>query len=262
MTSHRDDELARYACLIYQERKKTMLPHAVPNRSQILMSWHNITLPEPPAYVCDLSGGVRCSPENGLDVPASMAQRFVAVVERVVLADSGRAFEAFTPKCPKVTTRRWLRTPRYSVNIEEFYGRAYGCAMSLAYDMYDQFVDMIRGTLEVPSVTYGYTRPRLWVERSGPDVVFHAWMTVWMGGVESADVKPTGIREVVDPARSGHETKCSLCGRYNPVWFTDNEIWNRVFPEGGVVCPICFITSAENHGIRPTAWKLVPEVVV
>ncbi len=55
---------------------------------------------------------------------------------------------------------------------------------------------------------------------------------------------------------------CQECGGDNPIWFTDNDVWNRVMggPDqrddpGGVLCPPCFIAAAERvHGQR--AWKL------
>lgn len=58
------------------------------------------------------------------------------------------------------------------------------------------------------------------------------------------------------------DTRCQVCGRANPMWFADNEIWNLVVggPDakgdpGGVLCPCCFIYAAQAQNIR-VAWHL------
>lgn len=61
--------------------------------------------------------------------------------------------------------------------------------------------------------------------------------------------------------------RCQNCGRWNPVWFTDNDLWNLVMfgpdakdDQGGIVCPVCFIAEAEASGIR-LVWHVTPERV-
>lgn len=57
------------------------------------------------------------------------------------------------------------------------------------------------------------------------------------------------------------DTVCQSCGRANPVWFADSDVWNCVIPEvTAVLCPICFIERADKV-IRNTGWKLVPDLV-
>lgn len=58
------------------------------------------------------------------------------------------------------------------------------------------------------------------------------------------------------------EDICIKCGRQNAVWFTDNEVWNRVIDAEHrylTLCPVCFIQEAESKGLLPTGWKIVPE---
>lgn len=62
------------------------------------------------------------------------------------------------------------------------------------------------------------------------------------------------------------EFTCQDCGTANPVWFAPNVLWNLVMggPEaaddpGGIVCPNCFIARAEQAGVTPTAWIVMPE---
>lgn len=59
---------------------------------------------------------------------------------------------------------------------------------------------------------------------------------------------------------SGQSQKCQICGVPNPVWFAANNVWNEIVPERvGFICPICFITRAEEQGFACTGWQLVPE---
>jgi hypothetical protein len=55
------------------------------------------------------------------------------------------------------------------------------------------------------------------------------------------------------------EAFCDRCGRANAVWFAPSEIWNRAVPNGGILCPVCFIAAAEKAGIQPPAWEIRPE---
>ena len=44
------------------------------------------------------------------------------------------------------------------------------------------------------------------------------------------------------------------------MWFTPNELWNKVMPERTrLLCPTCFIARAESKGIHPTGWELREE---
>lgn len=56
------------------------------------------------------------------------------------------------------------------------------------------------------------------------------------------------------------ESMCERCKGPNVVWFAPNDLWNRVAPELGILCPICFIREAESKGIVPTGWMLTEEV--
>lgn len=61
---------------------------------------------------------------------------------------------------------------------------------------------------------------------------------------------------------------CGDCGGHNAVWFTDNIIWNAVMrddqkfgsqrPEP-LMCFHCFVKRAEDAGMRPTGWRIMPE---
>lgn len=59
---------------------------------------------------------------------------------------------------------------------------------------------------------------------------------------------------------------CDDCGTAeNPIWFTDNVLWNTVIrPHGEVqadpfLCPTCFIIRVHESGLRPTGWRLIPD---
>lgn len=61
---------------------------------------------------------------------------------------------------------------------------------------------------------------------------------------------------------------CNDCGTLNnPVWFTDNVVWNRVTGEEvyaedhrlAILCINCFIVRADARGLKPTGWRLLPE---
>ncbi len=55
------------------------------------------------------------------------------------------------------------------------------------------------------------------------------------------------------------ESVCHRCGGNNVVWFAPNEIWNQVDAPEDILCPSCFVISAELKGITPTGWRLAPE---
>ena len=57
------------------------------------------------------------------------------------------------------------------------------------------------------------------------------------------------------------EAFCGRCGRPNVTWFAPSEVWNRAVPQGGILCPVCFVQAAEKAGIRPPAWEVRPEIL-
>lgn len=36
------------------------------------------------------------------------------------------------------------------------------------------------------------------------------------------------------------DKRCQECGRENPVWWADNDDWNAIMPDDGVLCPTCY----------------------
>lgn len=78
-------------------------------------------------------------------------------------------------------------------------------------------------------------------------------------------------------AKSGRgDGPCAECGTSdNPVWFTDDVLWNNVVRrwasgEDGyaatrwdtagdaILCLPCFIEVVEERGYRPTSWRVIP----
>jgi hypothetical protein len=57
------------------------------------------------------------------------------------------------------------------------------------------------------------------------------------------------------------ETFCQRCGRPNVVWFAPSPLWNKAVPDGGILCPVCFIEAAEAAGIHASAWCVSPETL-
>jgi len=58
-------------------------------------------------------------------------------------------------------------------------------------------------------------------------------------------------------AKEHPEDYCHICGGKNIVWFADNNLWNKVVDNKGLICcPICFIEMAKKKGIDPTAWRI------
>ena len=55
------------------------------------------------------------------------------------------------------------------------------------------------------------------------------------------------------------ELLCEICSRYHPVWFTDNDIWNKHNHGFSFLCTTCFLVLAERDGFDTTGWKLLPE---
>ena len=58
------------------------------------------------------------------------------------------------------------------------------------------------------------------------------------------------------------EKICERCNGHNPVWFTDNELWNKHCADYIFLCPICFIEIAEANGEKVTGWELLPEKIL
>ena len=61
------------------------------------------------------------------------------------------------------------------------------------------------------------------------------------------------------------DSRCQECGRANPVWWAEDEVWNLVMggdaqrEAGGILCPTCFIIKATERGhCRSGAWQLYP----
>lgn len=53
------------------------------------------------------------------------------------------------------------------------------------------------------------------------------------------------------------EDYCHICGGPNIVWFADNDLWNKVVVDRGLICcPLCFVKLAITKGIKPTSWRL------
>lgn len=51
------------------------------------------------------------------------------------------------------------------------------------------------------------------------------------------------------------ELSCQICNDINPVWYTDNDLWNNaVNNKYHFLCPNCFIKLAERK-LQPV-WKL------
>jgi len=55
------------------------------------------------------------------------------------------------------------------------------------------------------------------------------------------------------------EHYCHKCGGKNISWYVDNNLWNEVIGSGGILCPLCFVSIAEEKGINPIAWRLSRE---
>ncbi len=57
------------------------------------------------------------------------------------------------------------------------------------------------------------------------------------------------------------EDKCEKCGGPNICWCCDSPLWNEVARSRGrgILCPICFVKMAQEHGYPTATWKLVIE---
>ena len=80
--------------------------------------------------------------------------------------------------------------------------------------------------------------------------------------MDAASRSPVENRDsgAVASSAEGHpEDACERCGRLNVVWFTRNELWNRIPPTHDILCPCCFVQLAEESGLVPTGWLLIPE---
>lgn len=70
-------------------------------------------------------------------------------------------------------------------------------------------------------------------------------------------------QELAMSDKEPRECWCERCDRAYPVWVTTNPLWNRVIREAGndepFLCPTCFALLAEERGVVPTAWVLLPE---
>jgi hypothetical protein len=56
------------------------------------------------------------------------------------------------------------------------------------------------------------------------------------------------------------ELRCEKCGGDNVTWFAPNELWNAVNGSpNGIMCPLCFIRTAEAKGFNTAAWRVDQE---
>lgn len=57
------------------------------------------------------------------------------------------------------------------------------------------------------------------------------------------------------------ELICERCDKDYPIWYADNDIWNKVIRDEvagdcfDFLCPTCFIIRASMKGITPI-WRL------
>jgi hypothetical protein len=61
--------------------------------------------------------------------------------------------------------------------------------------------------------------------------------------------------------RSHPEHVCERCHGSNVTWFAPSELWNATHGDFDILCPVCFITLAEQAGVLATAWRIAPEDV-
>ena len=56
------------------------------------------------------------------------------------------------------------------------------------------------------------------------------------------------------------EDFCDKCKRPNIVWYADNDLWNAVVDDCGIIlCPVCFVEMAEARGLKCTSWRVSRE---
>ena len=57
------------------------------------------------------------------------------------------------------------------------------------------------------------------------------------------------------------ELICQYCEREYPVWYTENELWNKLIQESEeeihFLCPACFTKLYEKRIKKQTHWKLL-----
>lgn len=54
---------------------------------------------------------------------------------------------------------------------------------------------------------------------------------------------------IVDVPEKRIEDYCQNCKGKNPTWFAPSEIWKKLYPNEGIVCPNCFEEKAKLNGI-------------
>jgi len=60
----------------------------------------------------------------------------------------------------------------------------------------------------------------------------------------------SGTKKAYDKMHSHPEAKCQECNGKNPIWYAENELWNRVMGSpNGIICPACFSRKAEALGL-------------
>lgn len=63
------------------------------------------------------------------------------------------------------------------------------------------------------------------------------------------------------PERVCGDIPCFICGtENNPIWFTDNTLWNATMGEDRykIVCPQCFVVRANKN----CSWQLLPNNII
>lgn len=97
-----------------------------------------------------------------------------------------------------------------------------------------------------------YSSPTATVEISGfsPDEAFGLLSRVI--ALSDLDVRPW--------RPSDGDTRCQQCGRPNVVWSAPHDLWNEVMPNDGVLCPLCFMKTADAVENPPLAWSIQPLV--
>lgn len=67
------------------------------------------------------------------------------------------------------------------------------------------------------------------------------------------------------PHHLSGDIPCADCGATDNIkWSTDSVFWNRVIRQGDnysepILCVLCFTNRVALSGVRPIAWRLIPE---
>jgi hypothetical protein len=55
------------------------------------------------------------------------------------------------------------------------------------------------------------------------------------------------------------ELICDRCKQNYPVWFTENDLWNKIAGRFNMLCPTCFCFLALVVDYKTTGWFLTVE---